>query len=134
MLENHALFLSVFCCIAGVVIASWEIVPQLNEMLQLHPFPNDIFRYKVVLLVLATIGGTFVWDRLCTAVFAPAVFKAMSDEARKTTLKDLFPVVQTAVMVVGGVFLLSSGNILLWGGAYYYYQYVWKKKPAAAAA
>ena len=29
MLENHPLFLSVFLCIAGVVVAAWEMVPQV---------------------------------------------------------------------------------------------------------
>lgn len=40
MLENHALFLSVFLCIGGVIVASWEVVPQLNEAIQLAPFPS----------------------------------------------------------------------------------------------
>jgi manganese-transporting P-type ATPase len=40
MLENHALFLSVFLCIGGVIVASWEMVPQLNEAIQLAPFPG----------------------------------------------------------------------------------------------
>lgn len=47
MLENHPLFLSVFLCIAGVAIAAWEMIPQLNELIQLAPFPDDAFRYKV---------------------------------------------------------------------------------------
>ena len=29
MMENHSLFLSVFICIGGVVIAAWEILPQV---------------------------------------------------------------------------------------------------------
>ena len=45
MLENHPLFLSVFACIGGVIVAAWEFVPQLNELIQLAPFPNDAFRY-----------------------------------------------------------------------------------------
>ena len=70
MLENHPLFLSVFLCIAGVIIAAWEMVfstyihtyillmliihikiPQLNNMIQLAPFPDDAFRYKVCMYV-----------------------------------------------------------------------------------
>lgn len=47
MMENHALFLSVFMCVGGVIVASWEMVPQLNELIQLAPFPDDIYRYKV---------------------------------------------------------------------------------------
>lgn len=76
MLENHPLFLSVFACIGGVIVAAWEFVPQLNEMIQLAPFPDDWFRYKVVILVASTILGTFLWDRLCVYLFAPKVFKA----------------------------------------------------------
>lgn len=56
MMENHPLFLSVFLCVGGVVVASWEIVPQLNEVLQLAPFPDDEFRYKVRLLTFS-----FIW-------------------------------------------------------------------------
>ena len=56
MLENHPLFLSVFVCIAGVVVASWEMVPQLNELIQLAPFPDDAFRYKVRVVL-----GFLVW-------------------------------------------------------------------------
>lgn len=65
MLENHPLFLSVFICIAGdnyinnalhiinetiyagVIVAAWEMIPQLNDIIQLAPFPDDNFRYKV---------------------------------------------------------------------------------------
>ena len=89
MLENHPLFLSVFACIACVVVASWELAPQLNELIQLAPFPDDLYRLKVVALVVATIFGTFTWDRLCTMVFAPSVFSAMRAEAARTTLKDV---------------------------------------------
>ena len=92
MLENHPLFLSVFVCVGGVIVASWEMAPQLNDMIQLAPFPNDTYRYKVVILVVSTIFGTFMWDRFCTMMFAPRVFKAMTIEASKTTLKDVQPV------------------------------------------
>merc|ERR1711871_519373 len=122
MLENHPLFLSVFLCIAGVVVASWEMVPQLNEAIQLAPFPNDAFRYKVVALVVATIAGTFCWDRFCTFMFAPKVSRAMMDEASKTSLKDLYPVLMTLLKIIGGVLLSGTGNILLWGLTYYVYR------------
>ena len=44
MLENHPLFLSVFVCVGGVIVASWEMAPQLNDMIQLAPFPDDTYR------------------------------------------------------------------------------------------
>lgn len=92
MLENHPLFLSVFVCVGGVVVASWEMAPQLNDLIQLAPFPNDTYRYKVVILVVSTIFGTFLWDRLCTMIFAPRVFQAMIGEASRTTIQDIKPV------------------------------------------
>ena len=92
MLENHPLFLSVFVCVGGVIVASWEMAPQLNDMIQLAPFPDDNYRYKVVILVVSTIFGTFIWDRLCTMMFAPKVFKAMTVEASRTTIEDIKPV------------------------------------------
>ena len=92
MLENHPLFLSVFVCVGGVIVASWEMAPQLNDMIQLAPFPDDSYRYKVVILVVSTIFGTFMWDRLCTMMFAPKVFKAMTVEASRTTIEDIKPV------------------------------------------
>lgn len=131
MLENHPLFLSVFLCIGGVVVASWEMVPQLNELIQLAPFPDDTFRYKVVLLVIATIAGTFLWDRFCVYMFAPKVFKVITDEAKKTTYKDLIPILMTAGKVVAGVLLLSTGNILLIGGAAWWYRSYYLKQQAA---
>lgn len=130
MLENHALFLSVFLCIGGVVVASWEMVPQLNDLIQLAPFPDDAFRFKVVFLVMATIAGTFLWDRLCVALFAPRVARAAAAEAAKTTLADLAPIGATMVKVVGGVVLLGTGNLVLAGGAYWYYRSYYQKKEA----
>ena len=133
MLENHPLFLSVFACIGGVVVASWEMVPQLNDMLQLAPFPDDYFRYKVVLLVVATILGTFMWDRLCVMLFAPQVFKASLGEAGKTSFKDFLPIFMTLGKVVAAVALLGTGNILLIGGAIWWYRsYTLKQKEQEA--
>ena len=134
MTENHALFLSVFMCVAGVVVASWEMVPQLNDIIQLAPVPDDAFRYKVVALVVATIAGTFAWDRLCTFLFAPKVFSAMTEELKRTTLKDLYPIVMTVVKIGAGLILLGTGNILLIGGAIWWYRSYSQKQAAAAAA
>lgn len=124
LLENHPLFLSVFLCIGGVIVAAWEIVPQVNELIQLAPFPDDAFRYKVVALVCATILGTFLWDRICVFIFAPKVFAATVEEFNKTTLQDFYPILLTLGKVVACICLLGTGNILLMGGAYYmYYSY-----------
>lgn len=128
MMENHPLFLSVFICVAGVVVAAWEMVPQLNDLIQLAPFPATDFRYKVVGLVLSSIVGTFVWDRICTYFFAPRIYTAMWKEFEKTRLSDLTPIVMTLLKIVVVVALLGTGNLLLLAGAVYWYR---NQKPAA---
>ncbi len=122
MLENHPLFLSVFICIGGVIVAAWEMIPQLNDLIQLAPFPDDAFRYKVVVLVMATIAGTFLWDRLCTYIFAPVVFRASMEEVGKTGWKDFQPILMTVLKVGAGLVILGSGNLLLMGGAFWMYR------------
>ena len=52
-------------------------------MIHLEPFPDDEFRWTVIKLVCASIVGTFIWDRICIALFAPQVFGAMLNEARQ---------------------------------------------------
>lgn len=120
-----------YACIAGVVVASWEMVPQLNEMLQLAPFPDDAFRFKVVALVTATIFGTLVWDRICVWLFAPKVFAVMMEEARHTTPADLVPVLRTAGLIVLVVVLLGTGNLLLLGLGFYWWRRQKNANPTA---
>ena len=120
--ENHPLFLSVFACVAGCICCAWGTFPEINALIHLEAFPDDDFRFKVIGLVMASLAGTFIWDRLCTAVFAPQIFKAMLDEAKTTTLADCFPALQSLGKVVGVLVLLSQGNILVLGGAWWFYK------------
>jgi cation-transporting ATPase 13A1 len=123
--------MQVFLCIAGVAGCAWGVSPELNKLIHLEAFPDDAFRWRVLGLVFLSLGGTFIWDRLVTAVFAPEIFAAMVAEAKRTTLKDIQPVVMTAAKVAGGFLLLTYGNILhfcLLGWLYYNYR---KNKPAA---
>ncbi|GAB5364809.1 hypothetical protein AAMO2058_001002200 [Amorphochlora amoebiformis] len=122
LMENHSLFLSIFLCVALVATCAWGYFPQVNTLIHLEPFPDDYFRWQVMGLVGASLIGTFLWDRLIVAFFAKSIFKAMIDNAKKTTLKDLKPIVMTAAKVVGGVLLLGTGNIILWIGAFYVYR------------
>ena len=131
ILENHPLFLSVFLCIAGVAACAWGFSPYVNSMIHLEAFPDDKFRWQVMFLVFLSIGGTFIWDRLVTAIFAPKVFKAMIDEGKKTTFKDVLPLLKTAGMVAGGLFVLANGSILMLGGLGWWW---YKKKQADEAA
>lgn len=130
LLENHPLFLSVFMCIAGVAGCAWGIRPELNELIHLEAFPDDEFRWKVMGLVFLSLGGTFIWDRLITALFAPDIFNAMLTEAKKTTFADILPILMTAGKVAGGLVILANGNILVIGGIGYYY---YKQRQSNAA-
>lgn len=132
MMENHPLFLSVFACIGGVIVAAWELVPQLNEMIQLAPFPDDFFRYKVLLLVIATIIGTFLWDRFCVMMFAPKIFKATLEEFKKLSWRDFVPIGTTLLKVAAVLIVLGTGNILFAGLAFWFYR-SYSNKPTEQA-
>merc|ERR1712008_381530 len=131
IMENHALFLSSFACIAMVAVAAWELMPQGNALLHLAPFPSDEFRWKVMSLVFMSLGGTFIWDRLCIAIFAPEIMAAMVDNAKQTTTEDIMQVVRTLLKVGGCLAVYLSGNPLIWIGAIWFYR---KQKAQAEAA
>jgi cation-transporting ATPase 13A1 len=87
VLENHALFLSLFLCGGGVGFFAWGIRPDINAMIHLAEFPNDEFRWRVIALVTTSFVGTFIWDHICTFMFSRHIFNAMAEEDAKTTLK-----------------------------------------------
>jgi len=122
IMENHALFLSSFLCIALVAVCAWELAPELNSLIHLAPFPDDDFRWKVMGLVFMSLGGTFIWDRLCIFMFAPEIWAAMVDNAKQTTMEDIMGVFKTLgkVLLCMGVYL--TGNPLIWIGAFWFYR------------
>ena len=63
-------------------------------------------------LVGITFFGTFIWDRLVTAIFAPEIFGAMMSEARNTTFADIVPVIRNAAKVgaVVGVIMMANNS------------------------
>merc|ERR1712216_149421 len=90
--------------------------------IHIEPFPDDEFRWKVMAMVTISIVGTFIWDRLITALFAPVIFKAQLEQAADTKFADIVPIFTTLGKVAGGTLLLCSGNPLLWVGAYMMYR------------
>jgi len=131
LLENHALFLSLFLCIGGLSFAAFEVSPSLNRLIHLESFPDDEFRFKIIGLVFITLFGTFIWDRLVTAIFARDVFRAMVEQAKETTVADVMPIFYTLVKVAAGFALLATGNPLIWAGAYWAYRR-WKTRQEQA--
>ena len=106
LLENHALFLSVFLCIAGVCACAWEMNPWANKMIHLVPFPDDGVRLRV-LGPFSSALGTFIWDRLVTAI--PQNSGAMMRQAAATTLADLAPIFSTMFKVALGLLIFARG-------------------------
>jgi len=130
LMENHSLFISSLLCIGLIVVAAWELVPQANSLLHLAPFPNDEFRFKVMGLVFMSLAGTFIWDRLCVAIFSPEIMKAMIENAKETTMEDIISVLTTMGKVFGCLLVYVTGNPLIWIGAIWYYR---KQKAASEA-
>jgi len=130
IVENHPLFLASLGCILMVAMCAWEVLPQLNELIHLAPFPDDAFRWQVMTLVFMSFGGTFIWDRLCIAVFAPEIMSAMVANAKETTWEDVMSVVRTLGKIGVCLAVYLSGNPLIWIGAFWYYR---KQKQQADA-
>lgn len=129
MMENHPLFLAVFSCVAGCACCAWGVFPELNTLIHLEPFPNDEFRWRVMTLFALSLVGTFVWDRLCVALFAPKIFRAMVDEAKSMSLADALPALQSLGKVLGVLFLLGTGNIVIIGLAFFMYKKMTANRP-----
>jgi len=128
VIENHALFGSLFLCIGGLIFAAWEFSPDLNRLIHLAPFPDDAFRWQIVFYVMMTLFGTFLWDRLVTMFFAKNVFNAMLEQAYQTRPKDFLPILQNLGKAIVFFGILSTGNIIIMGGAWWF----WRKYKSQA--
>jgi len=123
VMENRPLFLSVVVVSGSVAAAAWEFFPALNALIHLSPFPNDQFRWGVMALVGLTLVGTFIWDRICIAIFAPEIFKAMVQSALSTTFRnDVLPIFKTVGKVLAVFLVMATGNIILVIGAIFWYK------------
>jgi cation-transporting ATPase 13A1 len=135
--ENPALLYSLGALVASVVVAAWEIVPLLNSTLGLVALPTDQMRYELLALIATTLAGSFAWDRLCVALFAPRIFRAQLRELFALSLGDFWG--PNATKYIGGALAgalwlyYTEGNMLLLGIAYFVYKRV-APPPAAAAA
>lgn len=117
LLENQPLFLSLFLCIILVAICAWGAIPYLNQILNLVVVPEEL-RMQVMGTLFVSLVGTFVWDRLMIAMFAPTIFQAMIDEAKSVRLADCVPLLKTVGYIIGGGLFLLAGNPILWGVAF----------------
>lgn len=124
--ENRPMLYSLAACCAGTFICAFEVIPFLNNKLQLVPLPSDAFRTKLLWTLAASVFGAFTWDRVCVAIFAPRLlitgyvdaWKAMPswEESGKWWAKAVY---------IGGAagLYMATGNIIIPGIAYF----VWKR-------
>ena len=131
--ENPGLLYSLALCVAGVVVAAWELVPQLNEYLGLIALPSDEARYELLALLAVTLLGSFVWDRLCLAIFAPRLFAAQLKELAELRAADFVsdktPRNVGLALLVGAWLYFTEGNMLYAGVAYMFYKRMYPQPP-----
>jgi len=136
--ENPGLLYSLMLCVAGVVVAAWEVVPYLNSQLGLVPLPDAQTRYQLLLTIGVTLVGSLAWDRTCVAIFAPRIFASQLDEIRALRLADFWGPgsSRNALLAVGGLGWLyfTEGNVLMLGAAYWLYRKLNAPPPAAGGA
>ena len=136
--ENPGLLYSLVACAAGVIVAAWELIPQLNSTLGLVPLPSDEMRYKLLSILAVTLVGSFVWDRLCLAIFAPHIFMSQIRELASLRFSDFWG--PNSAKTLGQVALAgfwlyyTEGNMLVAGAGYWFYRSFKKKQEAAVAA
>merc|ERR1719502_229533 len=136
--ENPALLYSLAACVAGIVVAAWEVLPYLNTTLGLVPLPTDAMRYTLLQILAITLLGSLLWDRLCVALFAPRIFAAQMRELASLSLGDFWgpnsPKYVLTAAVAGAWLYYTEGNIVLAGLAYFAYKKFIKDPREAAAA
>merc|ERR1719198_2877842 len=123
--ENPALLYSLLALVASIVVCAWEVIPYLNSTLGLVQLPDDETRYQLLSLIGATLGGSFLWDRLCLAIFAPRIFASQIRELASLRLSDFWG--PNAPKYIAGVALgafwliYTEGNMILAIAAYSMY-------------
>ncbi len=136
--ENVALLYSLAACFAGVLVAAWEVSPTANEYLGLVPLPEDGTRGRLLNLLLVTLLGSLLWDRLCLCVFAHNIFRAQLADIASLSTSDLWgprsgPYLGYALAGLAWLYF-TEGNMLVLGLAWLMRKRLWSAAPAADAA
>ena len=130
--ENPAMLYSLLACVIGVFVCAFEVFPQLNEYLELVPFPNSTFRNEILCLLTLSTVGALVWDRITTLIFAPRLMWVGYIDAYNTlpSLSGLFSMWLKIFMalVVLGLYAATDNILVLLGAGYMYRQYSTAKK------
>jgi cation-transporting ATPase 13A1 len=74
--DNRFLMWSLSLCGMGAFIAASNTLPFFNAWLQLTEYPSDSYQTTFLQVLAFNMCGTFLWDRLMLALFAPHIFAA----------------------------------------------------------
>ncbi|CAE7588728.1 Atp13a1, partial [Symbiodinium microadriaticum] len=103
--QNTPLLWSLAVTFVGTFMCASESIPQLNQFLQLEPFPSIAFRNTVLVALAIDVTGAFLWDRLLLAIFAYPVLKASLEN---TTKKEMMTIIRVVAVVCALVYWLAS--------------------------
>jgi len=132
-LENQPLFLSLFCTVIMVAVCAWGTFPWLNSILNLVVVPTEL-RVPLIVMLMVSLAGAFIWDRLMLCIFAPHIFKVIKEAAVNTRPVHFFPMLKTVGYILAGLTILGLGNPLLWIIAIWFYRDYRKKQAAKVEA
>ena len=128
-IENKALLGSMASMAIGAFVCAFEVIPWLNNKLQLVSMPDDMFRYKVLGILAGSVIGTVGWDQLMLLIFARDILFASYRDTitAMPTVQDLIPMLRRGVI---WTFLLiwyiqTEGNVFILVGAIQAYRRGW---------
>ncbi len=128
-IENKALLGSMASMAIGAFVCAFEVIPWLNNKLQLVSMPDDMFRYKVLGILAGSVIGTVGWDQLMLLIFARDILFASYRDTitAMPTVLDLIPMLRRGVI---WTFLLiwyiqTEGNVFILVGAIQAYRRGW---------
>jgi len=125
-LENKSLLMSCLAMVVGAFVCAFEVIPWLNDKLQLVTMPGNVFRYKVLGILFGSVFGTIAWDQLMLFIFArPLLFAGYRDSfTAMPTLQDLLPLIRRgiAITILAIWYVASGGNAMVCIAGYMLYR------------
>jgi manganese-transporting P-type ATPase len=73
MMDNRALRNSLGAVAGIVLLCASEFSPEINNFMELSPWPNRELQRNVALTILADFVIALVWDKIIVALFGPKV-------------------------------------------------------------
>ena len=116
-LENKSLISSMLSMVIGAFVCAFEIVPWLNNKLQLVSMPDDAFRYKVLGILAGSVIGTIGWDQLMLFIFARDLLIASYRDTLTAlpTPTDMVPFIRRGIAVTAllVLYVWTEGNVFV---------------------